>query len=904
MIDLFDQHRHERKSPPDPRYWGKADLQFGPDAHHLLQFHSLDVAAVMHTLLRRRADLLSYFAEALGLEREQTQQLLTWIALVHDLGKFAENFQVKRQDLFDAAGLVGGEYVESSHRHDVVGFCLWDDALEYTDWRNSFSRSMLCLLHASTAHHGLPSTKVAFCEAISKSSQKVAFDFARWGLEHFELNAHPGLLNKARHLASASWLFAGTVIYADWLGSGTEWFKYVRDPELSLETYWQEFALPRAEQAIQASRSVPVAISAVEPYAVVQLDSTTARPAQQLAVSLQLGTGPQLFILEDATGSGKTEAAMLLALRLSQQGAGNGLYVALPTMATANGLLPRIKKIAEGFVTHPELAALALAHSAARWMDGFDSRKGNKESEDQAQSAGLRASAWINDHRKRALIAQIGVGTIDQALLAVLKAKHNSIRLFGLFGKVLVIDEVHAYDAYQLELIQALLCAHRAQGGSTILLSATLPLEKRTALLESYAPAAPTSDQHHGAQAAYPLLSHAQTQAITYHPVVRIPALLKRYRIRYLKTQAEVIALLLETARSGRCVAWIRNTVREAVKAFEAVQAAMQADDKLGLTLFHARFAFCDRAEKESQVLQRFGPAGPASGRCGQIVIATQVIEQSLDLDFDELISDLAPIDLLIQRAGRLRRHRRALDGSLIADAGADQRGPATLTVFGPDRDLPEAEVKASWYPEFSPGSAMIYLHHGQIWRSAQALGQVLDLTSDPRAPIEAVYASEEWPGTLQNSSFNALGIGYANEGEAQRAKVELKKPFARQGNWSDDERAATRLGDPTTEITLACLRDGVISPWAEKGSSDAERWALSVVKVRAAWLEKRAGLQGGLEDQARALEETPSLKWRVLLVLEQKGSLQTATAKQGPTLVTFTYSTERGLEKRASKTL
>ena len=434
------------------------------------------------------------------------------------------------------------------------------------------------------------------------------------------------------------------MIYADWLGSNTEWFKYEYQRDIGLADYWHQIAKPRAALAVAASRSAPIPIANIDPRTAVGLERFPVRPAQQLALDLPLPAGPQCLVIEDATGSGKTEAALILALRLMQNAAANGLYFALPTMATANGLLPRLLAIAERFFVQPEFAAIALVHGGAQWVEGFgkQSKFAPQENDDGALTASLRASSWINDHRKRALIAQIGVGTVDQALLAILKTKHNAVRLFGLFGKALIIDEVHAYDAYQFKLIKALLAAHRAQGGSAILLSATLPQKQRVELLGVYQPQLQDQDDAEPAQerAPYPLLSHASSNAFEAHALTQIPGLLKHYRVRYLCDVAAIVQLIIDTARRGQCVAWIRNTVADAMAAFKLVQAAIAAqtaDAPIQITLFHARFTFSDRIRIENEVLARFGKAADASKRRGQIVIATQVIEQSLDLDFDEL---------------------------------------------------------------------------------------------------------------------------------------------------------------------------------------------------------------------------------------------------------------------------
>ena len=241
-------------------------------------------------------------------------------------------------------------------------------------------------------------------------------------------------------------------------------------------------------------------------------------PLQHYALTEPLTDQPQLFILEDVTGAGKTEAALVLAHRLMMQGLAEGLYIALPTMATANAMYKRLGDVYRKFYQASNNPSLILAHGARELSKDFqdsvilatqqtpdsDYLHGGKE-EDQELSATAYCNAWLADSRKKALLADVGVGTLDQALLAVLPSRHQSLRLLGLARNVLLVDEVHAYDSYMQKLLDALLEAHARQGGSVILLSATLPQTMREKLVKAFHKGLEQDEPRLSDPAQYPL---------------------------------------------------------------------------------------------------------------------------------------------------------------------------------------------------------------------------------------------------------------------------------------------------------------------------------------------------------------------------------------------------------------
>jgi CRISPR-associated endonuclease/helicase Cas3 len=304
--------------------------------------------------------------------------------------------------------------------------------------------------------------------------------------------------------------------------------------------------------------------------------------------------------------------------------------------------------------------SVVLVHGRRDLCEGFrslprelayDDHCDEKSDDPSEITASAFCADWIARSNKQAFLAQMGAGTVDQALLAILPARHQALRLWGLVDKVLVIDEAHAYDAYMNKELETLLGFHAALGGSVIVLSATLPALKRHALIDAFRKGLGSEEPWSSCKSAYPLVTIAAVRSVEEHPISLRESLAREVAVRRIGDLTEAHAAVFEAACKGAAVALIRNTVDEAVASHAELASAFDGET----LLFHARFAMTDRLAIEERVLEKFGRA-PKIARRG-ILVATQVIEQSLDLDFDLIVTDLAPIDLLIQRAGRLWRH-------------------------------------------------------------------------------------------------------------------------------------------------------------------------------------------------------------------------------------------------------
>lgn len=870
------------------RYWGKANPDYrGERKWHPLVYHSLDVAACGEVLLRRQPAWLENLARLSGIEPGALTPWLVFLLAIHDLGKFGDGFQALRPDLQqDLRGRIAN--VGYDVRHDSLGYAVVMEHLprwlECPDLARRGGSLLRLWASAVNGHHGRPPKNEGRRARILRH---LPADTVLKDAEQFVACARRLLLPKGwafpdrehdslERYKKSSWLIAGVAVAADWLGSNTNWFKYHR-PDLPLEDYWRRIALPGAEVAVTESGMFAPAPAP---------DAALARLFPHIAASpthlqswsdeVPIAPGPHLFILEELTGGGKTEAALTLAARLIAMGCGRGVYFALPTMATADAMFDRVQKKGSSETNEPWQrffssgdASLVLAHSAAgtkQKLDALQRRDGGYNDRLKEASASQYSMAWLADSRKKALLADFGVGTVDQALLAVMPLRHQSLRLLGVSTKVLVVDEVHACDCYMGELLARLLRFHAGLGGSAILLSATLPQAQRARLLSAFADGAgfvakaPEKND-------YPLATHLQETDIAE---VRIPAreaVSREVAVEPLADEDTVFQRLKATVVRGGCAVWVRNTVADAVAAWQMWSLNNPENPAI---LFHARYALCDRLSIGQQIHKTFGPESRAETRRGRLVIATQVVEQSLDVDFDDMVTDLAPIDLVIQRAGRLQRHKRDVDGNPATTEG---RGGAKLGVLMPE---PSEDVGADWYKRVLTKAARVYPDHGKLWLTGRWLTsrRAFDLAAHARDMIEFVYGEdgyEQIPPALQGVSDAAEGACKADKGTARSNLLKFDQGYDPTGmDWPDEDAQVditTRLGEKTVRLRLAKVSGDGLTAWAAADKSI--EWALSELTAPKWLITKEGPRHAGRIEQAR--EEMPDQgRYCLIVPLEQ----------------------------------
>jgi CRISPR-associated endonuclease/helicase Cas3 len=417
-------------------------------------------------------------------------------------------------------------------------------------------------------------------------------------------------------------VLAGLTTVADWIASG----HFFDNPEFT----WQNLVEPAVHEAGFVETKIKPCLSfkaifGKDPY-----------PIQEQFYNAC--TKPGIYILEAPMGLGKTEAALYAAYKLLSEKAATGLYFAMPTRLTSDKIYQRVQPfLKEILATDSSQQHAFLLHGGDRWLQ--DTELGEE---------GSPGGEWFNYSLKRAILAPFGVGTIDQALLAALPdVRHSFLRSFGLLGKIVILDEVHSYDGYTSILLDSLIARLRKLHCTVIILSATLTRDRRATML---ATKVESND--------YPLVSAIELDDPNLREIILPPdRKVPDHDVILHTCDADQNALneALERSSNGQQVLWIENTVTEAQAIFKKLKS--QNDGKIEVGLLHSRFIANDRKVLEDQWIGYYGKDGHERGKCGRILVGTQVLEQSLDIDADFLVTRLCPMDMFLQRTGRLWRH-------------------------------------------------------------------------------------------------------------------------------------------------------------------------------------------------------------------------------------------------------
>jgi len=765
--------------------------------HHGVLQHLLDVAASAAGLLARLPEeVAEWAANELRLPPEcSVAESRAWISLLvglHDIGKATAGFQAKSEagrDEDEANGLSFDGAILERDRHDMASA--------------HFLRRRLVLLgaspdwavwtaHAVAGHHG----EVPNSEGVRQSAP--LGEDAMWASVREEIfDAYlttlrpPGALRQEPpSVAGVMWL-AGLTSVSDWVGSNIDLFPL------------GERAVDTAGHYVAATRLAASAFDAIgwhthgqlgaEPGELEDLDAlisrmvmqqVAARPLQQrLGTLLKEGKGAALVLVEAPMGEGKTEAAFLGHLLLQARNQHRGMYVALPTQATGNAMFLRATTFLQAFGGDNKID-IQLAHGGASMTEDFAAMVYQVGSVNASPTSAVAASEWFTK-RKRPLLSPYGVGTVDQALLSAMYVPHHFVRLFGLAHKTIVLDEVHAYDSYTGGLIEGLLRHLRRMGCSVLLMSATLPTARRQSMLKAW-----TGSDEPTPPAEYPRVTvcdDAGMRADTFSCRAQQPVAIAGCG-ESIDAIAEVV---MERLAGGGCGAVIVNTVKRAQELHVVLSKRLRGD--VPLLLFHARFPADERRQHELAVLDALGKDSQRPARA--LLIATQVAEQSLDIDADWLLSDLAPMDLLLQRVGRLHRHARS--------GRPDAHATPVLTVAGLHTGrLPELK-KTGWAFVYS---AYTLLRTWALLVRTDSMHLPLDIDR----LVQLVYGDEpfEWVTPLVTQAM----ADARNELLAQQKKQSSRASNAlvKAGRPLDETYGARNLsGYGTDEQMAAVTRDG-----------------------------------------------------------------------------------------------
>ncbi|WP_135468064.1 CRISPR-associated helicase Cas3' [Crenalkalicoccus roseus] len=810
-----------------PHAWGKLRRRCSdawPDAVLALADHAADVAAVTAALL----DLPSVRARLCALAgaeiTDDQRAAMTGAAFLHDIGKANRGFWGKQRPPAEREGSPIAGHVREAAPLLFRPFGGRPIAIPDAGAFLKPATPAGTLLLAALGHHGEPVS----CASLSDEASRHA---ALWQpAEGYD----PVAEARALCHALAAWLpdslraaeqlpplpfpllhgFAGLLSLADWIASNPApgFFPFEGD---GTDDRWA-FARTRAREVLRAMRLDPgparsALVRAAPDFGAVFRERhgpLTPKPLQVAMAGLDLGP---IVVAEAATGAGKTEAALWRFRSLMAVGAVDGLAFLLPTRTAAVQIEARVRRAVEAMWPDP-----ATRPNTVLAVPGYlraDGEEGARlpgfevlwpDSEDQ-EAAHRR---WAAESPKRSLAGTVVVGTVDQALLAALKVRHAHLRGACLLRALLVVDEVHASDAYMSGLLRTLLARHQAAGGHALLLSATLGVAARQRLLMPAPSAKPAIPPLAEAEAApYPAISDRsglrgiKDEGRERRVAPRLEA--------WLDAPEAVAATALAAARHGARVLVVRNTVAGVLAAQRALEAAAAPDDAVlfranGVVApHHGRFAAPDRRVLDAAVEARFGKWAGREGGC--VLVGSQTLEQSLDIDADLLLTDLCPMDVLLQRLGRLHRHERARPAG-FEDAVAIVLVPAErdLSPFlpGRSRGLPRHGLGGTVYPNLLTVEA--------TWRLLEERS-LLRLPGDNRLLVEHATHPEALTGIAealgpawQKLRQDLLGIESAQFQQAGSIALRweedlLDMTFPRRL----DERIGTRLGTDDRRLRL-----------------------------------------------------------------------------------------------------
>lgn len=903
------------------QYWAKTSDK---SEIHLLPYHNLDVAACVKVLLLTDPLWSLNISRAFNLEREEAANTLAFLFALHDVGKFGRAFQSLSPHAVKSLNKAPLKTPERFMRHDVALHWLFREALQEdldergilsTDSRRKHNR-LTDLFVSVSGHHGYPTpyhrwrkARVYFEGADRRSRDFVRKDFetsyddiltyiedlsAIFGPQHVKLRRIPDF-------EALTWLVAGVGTLADWLGSGTDYFPFCADP-MPLEGYWEK-ALVRAENAVRDSGIIPAPVRrGLTPFEGLLPPEARLRPLQEAVLSAEEAG---LVIIEDAPGSGKTEAALAFARKFLESGTATGIYFALPTQVSSDAMFRRVRVFCESLFDGEDPGTLVLSHGAAHMSESFRELRLN--------SGSAIVTEWLGDNRKKSLLAQIGVGTVDQALISVLPKFHASLRQAGLARSILIVDEVHAYQTYQIVLLKQLLRWQARLGLPVILLSATLPHTTRQDLIRAYTNSREASVD---IEAGYPLITYVRNSSICEEQTEAHRSISynidsfedweqdpRTYQPERSLSTAEIKASnnLITRARQGDCSIWFRNTVKDALLAYSYIEPVLGKDSVL---LAHSRFTKADRLRIDNRALHLFGKNDDkdveeqVALRRGKVVICTQVFQESLDLDFDYAISDLAPIDELLQRFGRVHRHARTVEGALSPE-GIEARGAPHVSVLMPQF---KEEPDSKWCNVLSTTSSRyVYPEISRLWETARMVKKgEWNLPADIRYLMESVYGALSLnPAGLSVFREDTFGARLADNTIARNNALNLSEGYHDSAIvWTsdlEDVGVPTRLGLPSHVWTLARMESGVLRPfeacWARSEVTLSQR-ALETVSLT-------PEVEEAIEMQSELRNDFRTTKWRRYLVLKQRGSSGVWSAEGvagNGDIVTIEYDRIRGL--------
>lgn len=700
--------------------WGKSN-PFCSLSRHMI---AVGACAMEYLSAPSTKGIMMRLIDWMSMSCEKVIHTFAYVAAMHDIGKAHPDFQPYPGDATKK---------ESDFRHEQFGAIYLKDVLRNVRGWDSDVQSMFS--GVVRVHHQGKGIHVTHKKSSEKWVQlRTDLESRMWTL--FKPSDHP---TGFKNLDGLGVLLSAVLILCDWVASSkafaAETFLEVDDKTLLplLQERAKEI-LNRYGLIGEEATAYPYFENFTDLFP--EIPEKGLRPIQRLCQT-EGEIGALLTIIEAPMGEGKTEAALYLAGRLCKKFEKRGIYMALPTAATSNQMVDRVRRMLE---TH-QAGKVRLLHSMA-WLIDDRSFQGRDFNMDESEET-LSIEDWLRPLR-RGMLSENAVGTVDQAMAAALRIKYGFLRLEGLANKVLVIDEIHAYDIFMSTIIERLLEWCVSLRIPVILLSATLQNSHKLKYLKCY------GVQDFELSDAYPLITQVSEEGMVSQ--TSVPGTHMHGEILFypqpLGSDISAIAdLALQRTEKGGCLCVMLNTVRQA----QAVYRELKRRGETQVMLFHARFTARRRAEIEKICLERFGKGACRPER--MILVCTQVVEQSLDVDFDSMISQLAPMDLLLQRAGRVHRH------------AGNMRPPGMekpmVEVLVPNEEVEDIERR--------------YVHIGGVYpacvmKNTERIltgGRAVSIPKDIRSCVEAAYediSDDEIDAAVRQMMKDQLSVCQAKE--------------------------------------------------------------------------------------------------------------------------------------------
>lgn len=790
--------------------------------------HLLDTAGVMEYLLNHWISPSIVAGITKRNKLDDFDKLCVFVALVHDMGKFTPIFQSKLLELFsEFRNLISQYGIEIPRSKDFYdpNKSPHEYAGEAILLKDNCPQGIAAIVGA---HHGKPFGGVEIPEEQTEyyeenfygingedSSQGQRWNsvWDEWLSFALDFSGYETMEDVPDIDVPAQILLSGLLIMSDWIASNQSYAPLILNDDKGFRLSYPKRIESICKKMNFPESWTPYCFFMDDEYFLQQFGFYPNTAQRQMIEAVENSSTAGIYILEAQMGLGKTEAALAAAELLASKYGNGGIFFGLPTQATANGIFPRLIRWAEN-QSEDVQHSIRLAHGMAMMNSDYKSlfhgsSLQNEDSEycenkEYNKESGLIVHSWF-EGRKQALLSTFVVGTIDQLLMASLKQKHVMLRHIGLAGKVVIIDECHAYDAYMNRYLDRTLYWLGIYNVPVIILSATLPSKRRKELIEAYhhKPFEKEADNWKNTL-SYPLLTWTDENEVKQ---CRIPIDTPVRKVEIIKTEEqELTSILKANLSNGGCAGVVVNTV---VKAQRIAKFLKETFPDKTVMLIHARYTMSDRSQREETILKSIGKKSLPEQRNNLIVVGTQILEQSLDIDFDLLITELCPTDLLLQRIGRLHRHKNRQRPDLLSSARC-----FIMNTGSPDDG--SVKVYGEWI----------------LKRTAQLLPKEISLPDDISPLVQETYRDMDENEELYGLWKEYKDVLLIKERKADAFKLPLEENLDKNihglldsGIGNGDEIGEAKVRDSEMSVYALVLlksKDDTIGflPWQNNGSN------------------------------------------------------------------------------------